>query len=166
MIDNVVRNIQVLWKADTLIGKMWAEVLARRAGLLAFAALISVFGLGMANVSGWYALQPTVGPVWSAAIVAVTDFALGLIVLLVARRSGPGREMELALQVRNMAVAAIQADAGDLRASLDAFARELRDAKQTITGLARNPLDVAAQKLLIPVALSIIRGLRSKKQEA
>jgi hypothetical protein len=31
-------------------------------------------------------------------------------------------------------------------------------------GLVQNPLDIAAQKLLIPAALSIVKGLRSKKE--
>jgi hypothetical protein len=64
-----------------------------------------------------------------------------------------------------MALEAIKADARDLKATVDALAREMRDAKQVILGLANNPLDVAAQKLLIPAALSIIRGLRSERQE-
>lgn len=56
MIDNLVRDLQVLWKADALIGKIWLNVMARRFGLFAFAGLIAVFGLGMANVAGFYAL--------------------------------------------------------------------------------------------------------------
>ena len=33
MIDNLVRDLQVLWKADALIGKIWLNVMARRFGL-------------------------------------------------------------------------------------------------------------------------------------
>jgi hypothetical protein len=62
MIDNLVRDLQVLWKADALIGKIWLNVMARRFGLFAFAGLIAVFGLGMANVAGFYALQPSWSP--------------------------------------------------------------------------------------------------------
>jgi hypothetical protein len=164
MIDSLIRDFQVLWKADTLIGKIWVDVIVRRIGLLAFAGLIAVFGLGMANVAGFYGLQPILGPVLGAAVVAVIDFALGLAVLLVATKIGGGREIELAFDVRSMAVEAIRADALDLKLEIDAFTQEMRAAKETLVGFALNPLDTAAQKLLVPAAISLIRGLRARKQ--
>ena len=62
-----------------------------------------------------------------------------------------------------MAIEAIQADAAGLKDTIDAFGQEVRDAKDTIAGFVQNPLDVAANKLLIPAAISIINGLRAKK---
>lgn len=165
MIDNLVRDLRVLRKAESLIGRIWVTVIARRIGLLAFAGLISVFGLAMGNVAGFYALQPSVGPVWAAAIASIVDFALTAIVMLLARSAAPGPELDLALEVRTMAVEAIQADAGDLKATIEALGREIREARDSIVGFAHNPLDAAAQKLLIPAAISLIKGLRSRKTE-
>jgi hypothetical protein len=125
-----------------------------------------VFGLGMANVAGFYALQVSVGPIWAAVIVAIADFVLAAIVMLLARNSAPGPEIELALDVRKMAIDAIQADARDLKVTIDALGQEIRDAKDAIAGFVHNPLDAATHKLLIPAAISIIRGLRSKKEQA
>ncbi len=79
MMDDLMRDLQVLWKADSLIGRIWLNVLARRLALSVFAALIAVFGLGMANVAGFYGLQPSYGFVGSAAIVALsTSFSPSL----------------------------------------------------------------------------------------
>jgi hypothetical protein len=166
MIDDLVRDLHLLQKADSLIGKIWLKVIARRFGLFIFAGLIAVFGLGMANVAGFYALQVSVGPIWAAVIVAIADFVLATIVMLLARNSAPGPEIELALDVRKMAIDAIQADARDLKVTIDALGQEIRDAKDAITGFVHNPLDAATHKLLIPAAISIIRGLRSKKEQA
>ena len=163
MIDNLVRDFQILRKADILIGRIWVNVVARRFALLAFAGLIAVFGLGMANVAGFYALQTNVGPVWAAAIVAVVDLAIAAIVLTIAINSRPGPELELAVDVRKIAVEAIQTDARDLKLTVDALGQQIADTKATIASFVQNPLDVAAQKLLVPAALSIIRGMRSKK---
>jgi len=164
MIDNLVRDLQVLRKADFLIGKIWLGVLARRFGLFAFAGLIAVFGLGMANVAGFYALQVSAGPIWGAAIVAFVDLVIAAIVLLVAANARPGREIELAFDVRKMAIDAIQADTRDLKLTIEAVSQEVKDVRANITQLVQNPLDVAAQKLLIPAALSILKGFRSKKE--
>jgi hypothetical protein len=62
-----------------------------------------------------------------------------------------------------MAMDAIQTDARDLKLTVDALGQQIADTKATIASFVHNPLDVAAQKLLVPAALSIIRGMRSKK---
>ena len=166
MIDHLLRNLQVLRKADILIGKIWLNVLARRLGLFAFAGLIGVFGLGMANVAGFYALQNSLGVIWAATVVAIMDFAIALIVLLVGSRTRPGPEIEVAFEVRRTALESIQEDARDLKLMIDTLGQEIKNVKQNITAVVHNPLDVAAEKLLVPAALSLLRGLRSKKEHA
>ena len=119
MMDDLMRDLQVLWKADSLIGRIWLNVIARRLGLFVFAALIAVCGLGMANVAGFYGLQPAYGFVWSAVIVAVVDFVLAALVLSLASRAQPGNELELALEVRKMAIASLLSDTADVRLAVD-----------------------------------------------
>ena len=166
MIDHLLRDLQVLRKADILIGKIWLNVLARRLGLFAFAGLIGVFGLGMANVAGFYALQNSLGVIWAATVVAIMDFAIALIVLLVGSRTRPGPEIDVAFEVRRTALESIQEDARDLKLTIDTLGQEIKNVKQNITAVVHNPLDVAAEKLLVPAALSLLRGLRSKKEHA
>ena len=44
--------------------------------------------------------------------------------------------------------------------------QEIRNVKQSVSALVHNPLDVAAEKLLVPAALSVLRGLRSKNEHS
>jgi hypothetical protein len=164
MIDHLLRDLQVLRKADLLIGKIWLNVLVRKVGLSALAGLIGVFGLGMANVAGYNALQESIGVVWAAAVVAFADFVIAGIVLLVASRTRPGPEIELALEVRRTALESIHEDARDLKLTIESLGHEIRSVKESISAVVHNPLDVAAEKLLVPAALSIMRSLRSKKE--
>ena len=166
MIDHLLRDLQVLRKADMLIGKIWLNVLARRLGLFVFAALIGVFGLGMANVAGYNGLQNSLGTVWAAGMVALIDFAIALIVLLLAVRSRPGPEIDLALELRKTALDQLHEDARDLKLTIEAMGQEIRNVKQNVAALVHNPLDVAAEKLLVPAALSMLRGLRSKHEHS
>ena len=166
MIDNIVRDLQVLGKADSLIGRIWLNVLARRFGLFALAGLVAVFGLGMANVAGFYGLQQSLGPVWAAAIVAVADLIIALIIVLLGRSIRPGPEIELAFDVRKMAVEAIQADSRDIKHAVDSLGQQIRQTKETVAGFAQRPLNTAAEQLLVPAVLSIVRSLRSKKEQA
>ncbi len=163
MMDDLMRDLQVLWKADSLIGRIWLNVIARRLGIFVFAALIAVFGLGMANVAGFYGLQPTYGFVWSAAIVAVVDFVLAALVLWLASRAQPGNELELALEVRKMAIASLLSDTADVRLAVDSIRQDIQQTRDGIAGFVQNPLNAATERLLVPAALSLLRGLRSKK---
>jgi hypothetical protein len=165
MIDNIIRDLQVLGKADSLIGRIWLNVMARRFGLLALAGLVAVFGLGMANLAGFFGLQPSWGPVWAAMMVALADLIIALIIVMLARSVQPGPEIELAFDVRKMAIEAIQADGHELKDVVDSFGRQIRETKNTIAGFVQNPLDTAAEHLLVPAVLSIMRGLRSKKAQ-
>ena len=166
MINHLVRDLQVLRKADILIGKIWLSVLARRLGLFAFAGLIGLFGLGMANVAGYNALQSSIGIVWAATVVAIADFAIAAIVLLLAGRSRPGPDVDIALELRKTALESIHEDTRDLKLTIDAMVQEIRSVKQNVTALVHNPLDVATEKLLVPAVLSILRGIRAKKEHA
>jgi hypothetical protein len=166
MIDDFVQSLVVLQKAETLIGRMWLHVMARRLGLFAFAGLIAAFGLAMANVAGFYALQASQGPVWAAAIVAAADFALAAIVALISRNLKPGPEIDHALEARRAAIESIQASAADVKAGIDAIGDDIRGVKVTIAGFVHDPLDAALQGILIPAAQSLIGGLRSKKDRA
>jgi hypothetical protein len=166
MIDHLLHDLQVLRKADILIGKIWLNVLVRRLGLFVFAALIGGFGLGMANVAGYNAFQTSLGVVWAAAVVAIVDFGIAVMVLLMATRSRLGPEIDVALEVRRTALDSLHEDARDLKLTIDALGQEIRSVKQNITAVAHNPLDVAAEKLLVPAVLSFLKGLRSKKEHA
>jgi hypothetical protein len=86
--------------------------------------------------------------------------------MLLGRSIRPGPEIELAFDVRKMAIEAIQADARDIKDTVDSLGQQIRQTKDTIAGFVHRPLDTAAEHLLVPAVLSIVRGLRSKKEQA
>jgi len=166
MVEDLVDNLHAIQQSDAIIGRLWFGALTRRLGLAALAGLIAMFGLGMANVAGFYAMLEPEGPVWAAAIVAAADLALAAAVILVSGRVQPDPEIERAFDARKMAIESIRADVSDLKAATDAFVQDVRDAKDSILEFAHDPLDSAVQKLLIPAAASFINGLRTKKDAA
>jgi len=166
MMDDFIRDLHHLQKADSLIGKIWLKLFARQFGLFAFAGLIAALGFTMTNIAEFYGLQAPLGPVWAAVVVAIGDFILAAVVVQAARNSEPGPEMALALDTRKMAIEAIQADARDIKITIDTFGQDIRDTKEAIAGFVQNPLDATVQNLLIPAATSIIKGLGSKKDQA
>jgi hypothetical protein len=60
------------------------------------------------------------------------------------------------MDVRKMAIKSLQHDARVLE-------QQIRDAKHSITSLVSSPLDAAAQKLLIPAVLALLKGIRARR---
>jgi hypothetical protein len=166
MIEDLMQDLRLLQKADSLIARFWLRVAARRFALVLFAGLVALFGLAMANLAGFRALEGALGPVWAPAVVALVDFGLAAIVWGLAAAIKPDSAIDLAFDVRQMAVEALDADARDLRTIVDSLGSQMRGIKESVAGLLHNPLDAAAQQLLVPAALSILKGLRATKEKA
>ncbi len=166
MMEDLMHDLRLLQKADSLIARFWLRALARRFALQVFAGFIAIFGLGMADAAAYHALQASLGPVWAPALVAVVDFALAVIVAVLGASSKPDSAIDLAFDVRQMAVETLQADARELRTSVDTLGAQMRGIKDTVAELVDNPVQAAAQRLLVPAALSILKGLRAKKEPA
>jgi hypothetical protein len=162
MIDDLVRHLQALAKVESLIAHTRLSLAARRLVLLTLAGLIAVFGLGMADLAAFFELQISLGNVWAAAIVALADFAIAGALALYAASTKPGPEMQLALEVRALAINSLQDDARELEAGARAVSQQIREVKDTISGFVSSPFDAAARRLLLPAVIGIIRGLRTR----
>jgi hypothetical protein len=79
--------------------------------------------------------------------------------LIVAQRSKPGREMELALKVRNSAVQALDMDAPILQQQLVEFPEEVRGIREAVVGFVRHPIDSVLPSILVPLAGAVIKGM-------
>lgn len=134
--EKLTRSLRALARADTLIATIWLTVAAKRGALLALAALIAALGFGMLDAAGYFALEPRIGAVWAAVSVAGADFVIAVILLIAASYVRPGRELDLALELRD-------------------------NAFEQIAAAAANPVDIAGQALLGPLMGIVSRQLRS-----
>ncbi len=134
--EKLNRALRALARADTLIATIWLTVAAKRGALLALAALIAALGFGMLDAAGYFALEPRIGSLWAAAAVAGADFLIAAILLLAASFVRPGRDLELALELRDNAI-------------------------EQFAAIAANPVDLAGRALLAPLTGMVLRSLRS-----
>ena len=165
MMDNLVRHLRILWRADSIIADTYFRLLVTRSGLISFAGLIAVFGLLMLNVAGYLALGQIWGQIWAAVVMALIDFVISFLLVAVAARSKPGRELDLALEVRGMALRGLEAEASALQAELVALRDEFRDARANLARFVKHPLDTALPALIGPLGSLVIKSLK-KRHEA
>ena len=148
-IDSTVRNLRVMFRANTIIAGIHGRHLATRSGLTAFAALVGAFGLLMLGVALFFALEAVWGPVWAAVAVGALNIALALIVGLASAWLKPGRDLALATEVRD---AAVESLTGDLR--------QVESDVAALANAVRHPLDSTVAGLATPLVAMILKAVK------
>jgi hypothetical protein len=147
--DSFVRNLRVLWRADSIMADIRLRHLLVQSGLNAFAALIAAFGILMLEIAAYFALVQFWNAIWAAATLGVINFVIAALLAVIAARRPAGRELALAMDVHKSAIEALQAD-------LEGAHAEIR----AITSAFRHPLDGALLGLLAPLVGIVINTLR------
>lgn len=160
MMDSIVRNLRVLWRAESIIADIRFRQMMTRSSLRGAAALLGLFAYFMANLSVFFALNQAWGSIWAAAVVALGNLLVAIVLLLIAEKSKPGREMELALEVRNAAIQALETDAEAIQEQLTELRDEVRGMKQAVVGFVRHPIDSVLPSMLVPLAGAVIKNLK------
>ncbi|ASP35639.1 hypothetical protein [Labrenzia sp. VG12] len=161
--DSIVRTMRIIWRAELLIVEAKVRVAVRQIGATAFAALVGVFGLGMLNVAGFFALQEAWGSVYAALGVAAVDLLLAVLVLVWASRLSTGAELELAREVRDAGIQELEAKADHIQEEVEAVRDELLALKDSLLTFSRNPRDAAINNLLAPLLTLLIKTLSKRK---
>jgi len=143
--ENIVKNLRLLWRTDRIIAEMRLRHMLVGLGLRAFAALIAAFGLLMFELAAYFALVQVLNAIAAAAILGGVNFAIALILLLIASRRSLGQELTLANEIHDSAIDALQAEA---------------QATQTqINRLMHHPLE-GVLPLIVPLITAAISHLR------
>ena len=143
--ESIVRNLRLLWRADKIIAEMRLRHMLTGLGLLAFAALISAFGLLMFEVAAYFALVNVVSAVVAAAILGAVNLAIALVLVIIASRRSLGQELTLANEIHDSAIEALQIEAQAVQAQ--------------VNRLLHHPLE-GALPLIVPLITAAIHHLR------
>ena len=143
--ENIVKNLRVLWRTDRIIAEMRLRHMLVSLGLRAFAALIAAFGLLMFELAAYFALVQALSAIVAAAILGAVNFAIALVLLLIASRRGLGQELTLANEIHDSAIDALQGEA--------------RATQSQVNRLLHHPLE-GVLPLLVPLITAAINHLR------
>lgn len=143
--NSLVRHLRALWRAEMLIAEIKLGSLTRKVGLLAFAGLIGVFGLAMLNAAAYRALAPLWGDVLALVAVAVADFVIAAVLVLLASGGAKESDIALATELRDQAMAGLELDA--------------RIAVDEMTGFVRRPVQLAGSLsgIIASIVMAILR---------
>jgi hypothetical protein len=158
--DRLIRNGRILWRAQSIVADIRLRQLITRIGLRTAAVAVGLFGFMMGNLAVFFGVEQALGPVWAAGLIAAANVTLSVALFLAAARAIEGRELELALDVRNLALQEIESEAQALQAQIAELRNDVRGMKQSLGTFIRHPIDTALPQLLVPLAGAVIKGMR------
>ena len=150
--ENVVKHLRALWRTDRIIAEIRMRHMLVGLGLRAFAALIAAFGLLMLELSAYFALVQIWSAISAAAILGAVNFGIAAILFLIAGRPPRGRELELATEIHDSAMEALQLEARALQSQ--------------VSGAIHNPLNGILPLLIVPLITIIIKSLKKPAAKA
>ncbi len=152
--DRFVNNLRVLWRTERAIADIKLRHALTRSGFHVAAGLLALIGLLMFEAAAFYALRDVWSTVTAALILGAANFVIAGILLLIADRKRPGRELDLANEIHRNTMDALQSDAKLLQADIASFGQALR-----------HPLDSALPSLIVPLATMLMNMIGKKKSE-
>jgi type VI protein secretion system component VasK len=150
--DRFINNLRVLWRTERAIADIKLRHALARSGLNVAAAVLALIGLLMFEVAVFYALRDVWSTIVAALVLGVVNLVLAGILLLIADRRKPGRELDLANEVHKNTMDALQADARLLQADFASFGQTLK-----------HPVD-SLLPLIVPLATIVINVLKKKTE--
>ena len=144
--ENIVKQLRVLWRTDRIIADIRLRHLLIGLGLRALAALIAAFGLLMLELSAYFALVQIWSAIAAAGILGAVNFVIAAVLFVIAGRAPSGRDIELANEIHDASVEALQIEARALQAQL--------------SGAVHHPLSTI-MPMLVPLIAIIIKSLRT-----
>ncbi len=146
--NRIGRNINIALRAERVIARRRMAVIRSQTGLLAFAGLVAGIGVIMLNVAVFFWLANNYGNAPAAGIVAAANFAIAVLLGVLASRMSAEKELEPVLEVRDLAMEDIEGEVGDALA-------EAKDLADNVRRMAKDPFGSAGVSLIGP-ALSIL----------
>ncbi|MGX4770409.1 phage holin family protein [Bradyrhizobium guangdongense] len=148
--ENVVKHLRALWRTDRIIADIRLRHLLIGLGLRAFAALIAAFGLLMLELAAYFALVQIWSAIGAAAALGAINFVIAAVLFIVAGRPPSGRDIELANEIHDTSIEALQVEARAFQAEL--------------TGAVHHPLSTIVP-VLVPLIAIIVKNMRKPARE-
>jgi hypothetical protein len=150
-VENIIRNVRVLWRADRIIAEIQLRRLLAGAVTRAFAGLFAAFGVLMLELAAYFALVQVWTAIASAMALGVFNLALAGFILLVAGRAGKaGGDYEVAMALHNSAVENLQLQA-----------RSFETVRSSGLGI-----ESILSAVAVPAITMLVKSLRQRKAPA
>ncbi len=156
--SRISRNISVVLRTERLIAQRHLAIVVKRSGFFAAAGLAAGLAVIMLNVAGYLALSEVMSKPLAALTVAGVDLIIAVILALLANSLSAQEDTAQVAELRDIAIADIEAEIQDTLA-------EARGAMGGLRNVGRDPLGMIAPGLAGAIVNALIKHLRSQKEK-
>ena len=147
--NRITRNLTTIYRIERLIARRRFSIAQSQAILMALAGVVALIGLILLNWSLFFVLEVRMSPAAASAILALVNIALAGLLASRAGRMNVEDEIAPAVEVRDLAIA-------DLEAEVEDAAKEVRDIVNLLKGLHKNPFG-SLTTLILPLVTAILK---------
>ncbi len=162
--DDLVLKFRILLRADSAIRKSQFRLAIRQARLTAVGLVLALLALGMLNVSIYLALETRLGGPTAALLLAAGNGILALILILSAGRMETGPEVEMAEEIRDLAITELAADADQVKQELQQVRAEVTQISSGFRRLLSGDLSQLGLPNLSPLVGVLASSLKNRKK--
>lgn len=160
--NEVMLKLRIWVHAETALLKINARRTGQRFTALAIALGLAILAVGMINIGIFELLAETYGRVKGAFYLAGANGLLAALVVVVAQRRKPGLEEEMVQEIREMALAELQADADEVKEEFQRIADRVRKIEDAVSGLMGSGSSLSKLASLSPVVELAVHALKSR----
>jgi len=147
--NRISRNVTTIYRTERLIARRRLAVIQNQTILMALAALVAVIGLALLNVCFYFLLSARLSPAAAAGILAVLNVVLAAVLASSAGRMNVEREIAPAVEVRDMAIA-------DLEAEIESIGGDMRQIVGALKSVPKDPFG-SLMTVLLPILTAILK---------
>jgi Putative Actinobacterial Holin-X, holin superfamily III len=159
----LTRNLTIFWRSERLLAQAEWRRTSRQITLLAIAGVFGLLALVMLNVAGFYWLSPSLGAAQAALCIAAVDLLIAVVLAVSAQSLKAPPETEMIRELRNEALADIEAEAEAVQAQVVQIRNDVRSIGATVARIAADPVGTLSPALLVPAINAFTKVIRSKK---
>ena len=147
--NRIGRNLNTIYRTERLITRRRMAVVRNQSILMAMAGLAALIGLVLINMSLFFLLQTRMSPAGAAGLLALLNVVIAGGLVAVAGKMSVEDEIAPAVEVRDMAIA-------DLEAEVDEATQEVRGIANSLKGLHSDPLG-SLSTFVIPLLSMLLK---------
>jgi uncharacterized protein YlxW (UPF0749 family) len=160
--NEVMLKLRIWVQAEKSLLKINTRRTGQRFTALAIALGLAILAVGMIDMGIFELLAESYGRVKGAFYLAGANGVLAALVVLIAQRSKPGPEEEMVEEIRDMALAELQADADEVKEEFHRVAERVRKIEDAVAALTGSGSSLSKLAGLSPVVELAVHALKSK----
>jgi hypothetical protein len=166
MNNETMLKLRIWARAETTLAKMTVRRTGQRFTAVAIAVGLALLTVGMINLGTFELLAEAYGRAKGAYYLAAGNGLLAILLMLAAQRHKAGPEEEMVNEIREMALAELQADADEIKDEfnrLTGHVRRIEDAVSTLTGSGSSLAKISTVAPVVELAVQALKHRHESK---